>query len=86
MKVLWDTKDADVGRIVYRPGCSERWFIGYIVGDIYARGNKYCLISTADGLICNIGSQADMAAHLTKFEYIPYEYKNFKQINKILPK
>jgi hypothetical protein len=88
MEVKWAIEDVQAGRVIHRPGCNERWQIGYIISDLYgaSKGNTYTLNSTADGMICRVGNKEAMMNHLNEHGYIPYRLHDYDQINDMLPK
>ena len=79
MKYIWSEEDVKCGIYVCRPmkkfdpdSCSTRLHkIGFVGG----RGKGTVLIAMSDGLVCSKKTPKEMAAHLTKNDFIPAPHK-----------
>lgn len=71
MKVIWEADDIYSGLRFGIKGCSESWIVGYLstpVGD-----KTLALISIDDHMISEPQTQAEIAASLTSYGYLPSE-------------
>jgi hypothetical protein len=68
MRVTWEKEDIVPGRQVGYADKSERWIIGYLHEET---GKTFALISLADGLVSERGTQNGIAAHLNETGAVP---------------
>ena len=72
MKFIWEPEDIRVGRKYSRPDITEEWLIGYLpLPDRYDA--RYVSISMNDGMVTKCASANEMAADLTRNNYVPIE-------------
>jgi hypothetical protein len=72
MKVQWQADDITPGRVLGKPGRSERWMIGYEAMPDDA-DRRHVLISLSDGLVSPPATAEMMAIDLNKSGEIPIE-------------
>lgn len=79
MKVIWETEDIKVGRLVGHTACSERAIIGYDPREEDSQ-YKYVLVSLSDGMvICAPTTKFLIAKQLNDEDYQPYELLSNKE-------
>lgn len=70
MKFVWEEKDIIPGLQYGRPGMKETWIIGYHPNPAEEH-RKWASTSLSDGMITVPYSTQEMAALLTRNEYVP---------------
>lgn len=73
LKVLWEEKDMEVGRIIQKHDCglSGKWMICWLSN---GEGHQFGVVSLADGMVSLTGTKAALAEKLNKAShYLPAE-------------
>ena len=82
MKITWEEGDITAGVIVCRPGCNERWMIGY---HAKADGpNKWTMNSLVDGMVLGPESKHYLAIRLNASRSIPATLLDDQRLGTVL--
>jgi hypothetical protein len=78
MKIIWTAEQVNPGIIVTKPGCNERWMIGYAPFAKTIDGERddkarYTLNSMIDGLVMEPVTREVLAQKLTDGNKLPVE-------------
>ena len=71
MKVTWEEKDINPGRIYSKEGIDEKWIIGYL--SAMDGPECYVSVSNRDGMVTDPRTKEQMAQLLTENGYLPVE-------------
>ena len=73
MKFIWETDDIQVGRKYSRPDITEVCLIGYLPS-VDSFGPRFVSVSMDDGMVTEGSTGPEMAASLTRNNYVPVEF------------
>jgi hypothetical protein len=71
MRIVYSSGDMKPGTVYGRVDGGERWMVGYDPGAPVDA--KYLLFSTSDGMLAYKGGADDVAAFLSRGNYLPVE-------------